>query len=59
MRGSPAPVSLPDLREDHRRLLESSVDALVGIETDRITNSLNTLAETSLGASFSAPAPAP
>lgn len=39
---------LPDLREDHRRLVQagdSSVDryALVDIETDRLTNSLNTL----------------
>ncbi len=60
LRGSvPAPVSLPDLREDHRRLLESSVATFVGVETDRITNSLNTLAETLLGASLSTPAPAP
>ena len=42
--------SLPDLREDHRRLLQagnSGVEryALVNIETDRMTNSLNTLSE--------------
>jgi uncharacterized membrane protein YccC len=39
---------LPDLREDHRRLLESGDPtkeryALVNVETDRLTNSLNTL----------------
>jgi uncharacterized membrane protein YccC len=41
---------LPDLREDHRLLLESGDPAreryaLVNIETDRVTNSLNTLSE--------------
>jgi uncharacterized membrane protein YccC len=41
---------LPDLRENHRRLLESGDQhreryALVNIETDRITNSLNTFGE--------------
>lgn len=39
---------LPDLREDHRRLLESGDPtteryALVNVETDRLTNGLNTL----------------
>ena len=43
------PASLPDLREDHHALLNSGDPlteryALVNIETDRITNSLNTLA---------------
>ena len=41
---------LPDLREDHRRLVETGdpgIDRydLVNIETDRLTNSLNTLSE--------------
>lgn len=41
---------LPDLREDHRRLVEAGDPlteryALVNVETDRITNSLNTLSE--------------
>lgn len=41
---------LPDLRENHRRLLESGDQhseryALVNVETDRITNSLNTFGE--------------
>lgn len=40
----------PDLREDHRRLTDSPVSAgeqyaLVNIEADRMTNSLNTLRE--------------
>ena len=40
--------ALPDLREDHNRLVRSSDSlterhALVNVETDRITNSLNTL----------------
>ncbi len=40
--------SLPDLREDHRVLVQTGdsgaeVYALVNVETDRITNSLNTL----------------
>ena len=49
LRGSPvAPESLPDLREDYHTLVESGdaqVDryALVNVEADRITNSLNTL----------------
>jgi hypothetical protein len=39
---------LPDLREDHRRLVQSGNPqseryALVNIEADRLTNSLNTL----------------
>jgi uncharacterized membrane protein YccC len=43
------PATLPDLREDHHALLDSGDPrteryALVNIETDRITNSLNTLA---------------
>ena len=41
---------LPDLREDHHALVESGDSlgeryALVNVETDRITNSLNTLSE--------------
>jgi uncharacterized membrane protein YccC len=41
---------LPDLREDHRRLVNSSDSevsrhALINEETDRMTNSLNTLTE--------------
>jgi hypothetical protein len=51
LRGVPAHSGdLPDLREDHRALLHSD-DArraeryeLVNVETDRVTNSLNTLA---------------
>lgn len=43
------PASLPDLREDHHALVHSAdsgaaLHALVNVETDRITNSLNTLA---------------
>jgi uncharacterized membrane protein YccC len=51
LRGSPIhPGDLPDLREDHHALIhsgDSKVDryALVNIETDRVTNSLNTLRE--------------
>ncbi len=52
MRGSPAKLlrGLPDLREDHNRLLESatpqnSPHGLINVETDRLTNSLNTLRE--------------
>jgi uncharacterized membrane protein YccC len=51
LRGSPIhPGDLPDLREDHHALLRSgdaNVEryALVNIETDRVTNSLNTLRE--------------
>jgi uncharacterized membrane protein YccC len=51
LRGSPlSPETLPDLREDHHTVLASG-DAhlerysLVNVETDRITNSLNTLTE--------------
>jgi hypothetical protein len=41
---------LPDLREDHHRLVDSADSemiryALVNEETDRMTNSLNTLRE--------------
>ena len=41
---------LPDLREDHHRLVSSAAShisryELVNEETDRMTNSLNTLAE--------------
>jgi uncharacterized membrane protein YccC len=51
LRGSPlSPETLPDLREDHHSLLGSGDShreryALVNVETDRITNSLNTLTE--------------
>jgi uncharacterized membrane protein YccC len=51
LRGSPlAPDALPDLREDHRALVQtgdshSQPYALMNVETDRITNSLNTLSE--------------
>jgi len=51
LRGSAIhPGDLPDLREDHHALLRSGDShaeryALVNIETDRITNSLNTLRE--------------
>jgi hypothetical protein len=50
LRGSPiAAAALPDLREDHHALASSGDPAvqryaLVNVETDRITNSLNTLA---------------
>ncbi len=48
LRGSPVEAAgLPDLREDHHALIHSSESegtyALVNVETDRITNSLNTL----------------
>jgi uncharacterized membrane protein YccC len=48
------PDDLPDLREDHHALLESGDPhadryALVNVEADRITNSLNTLAGEVLG----------
>src|SRR5262249_36735695 len=49
LRGSPLERDhLPDLREDHHALVESGDSlteryALVNVETDRITNSLNTL----------------
>jgi uncharacterized membrane protein YccC len=51
LRGSAIhPGDMPDLREDHHALLRSGDSrveryALVNIETDRITNSLNTLRE--------------
>ena len=51
LRGSPlARGNLPDLREDHHALVRSGDSlieryALVNVETDRITNSLNTLSE--------------
>ena len=51
LRGSTLhPGDLPDLREDHHALLRSGDShvqryALVNIETDRVTNSLNTLRE--------------
>ena len=50
LRGSAvAPGDLADLREDHNRLVRSGDSlneryALVNVETDRLTNSLNTLA---------------
>jgi uncharacterized membrane protein YccC len=50
LRGSPlSPSELPDLREDHHALIhagDSLIEryALVNIESDRVTNSLNTLA---------------
>jgi uncharacterized membrane protein YccC len=50
LRGVPLrPGDLPDLREDHRALLRSGAPdveryELVNVETDRVTNSLNTLA---------------
>jgi hypothetical protein len=50
LRGVPVKSGdLPDLREDHHALLQSAapdVDRyqLVNVETDRVTNSLNTLA---------------
>lgn len=51
LRGSPMEAQhMPDLREDHHALIASGDSlteryALVNVETDRITNSLNTLAE--------------
>jgi uncharacterized membrane protein YccC len=50
-RGSAVSIGeLPDLREDHQRLLEAGVSApnryaLSNVETDRVVNSLNTLSE--------------
>ena len=46
LRGSPVtPDQLPDLREDHNRLIQAAAgQELLHIETDRMTNSLNTLA---------------
>jgi len=45
--GSPAVLdSVPDLREDHRALVQSGDPAaLISVETDRITNSVDTLRE--------------
>jgi len=51
LRGSPLEREhLPDLREDHHALVQSGDSlteryALVNVESDRITNSLNTLSE--------------
>ena len=49
LRGSPfEPTELPDLREDHNRLIatgDSVRYALVNVETDRVVNSMNTIAE--------------
>jgi len=51
LRGSPLTrAGLPDLREDHHALVHAGDPlteryALVNVETDRITNSLNTLSE--------------
>ncbi|MGI8741596.1 MAG: FUSC family protein [Bryobacteraceae bacterium] len=51
LRGSPlSPGDLPNLRQDHRALIRSGDEkteryALVNVETDRLTNSLNTLGE--------------
>ncbi len=51
LRGSPLTLSqLPDLREDHHALLQSGDPhteryALVNVETDRVTNSINSLSE--------------
>jgi len=51
LRGSPVDrAQLPDLREDHHALVHSGDAegeryALVSVETDRVTNSLNTLTE--------------
>lgn len=51
LRGSPlTPAELPDLREDHHALAHSGDPAteryaLVNVETDRVTNSMNTLRE--------------
>ena len=61
LRGSPlARGDLPDLREDHHALAHSGDPAteryaLVNVETDRVTNSLNTLSEEVLGWLESAP----
>jgi hypothetical protein len=61
LRGSPVHKSeMPDLREDHHALVESGDSlteryALVNVETDRITNSLNTLSEQILNSITSAP----
>jgi len=58
LRGSPpAPDALPDLREDHRQLVDSGDSqsqpyALMNVETDRIADSLNTLSEELLRSRF-------
>jgi hypothetical protein len=50
LRGVPLkPGDLPDLREDHHALLQAGAPdveryELVNVESDRVTNSLNTLA---------------
>ena len=49
-RTRPAGPKWPDLREDHRRLIQNPLGiyeqyALVNVEADRMTNSLNTLRE--------------
>ena len=49
-RTRPAGQKWPDLREDHRRLIQNPLGvieqyALVNVEADRMTNSLNTLRE--------------
>ncbi len=55
LRGSAIhPGDLPDLREDHHKLVRSGDShveryALVNTETDRVTNSLNTLREQIIG----------
>jgi len=55
LRGSPlVRANLPDLREDHHALSHSGDPAieryaLVNVETDRVTNSLNTLTEELIG----------
>jgi uncharacterized membrane protein YccC len=46
LRGSQfANKTLPELRQDHRRLMEAHMDEYVQMETDRLTVSLNTLRE--------------
>jgi uncharacterized membrane protein YccC len=61
LRGSKlARADLPDLREDHHALVHSGDPpteryALVNVETDRVTNSLNTLREQVLGWLASSP----
>ncbi len=46
LRGGGGGEDAPDLRENHRRLVEScEANALLAVEADRITNSLNTLRE--------------
>jgi hypothetical protein len=47
LRGSPVSrADLPDLREHHHALLQvTGPETLLATETDRLTNSVNTLAE--------------